>query len=70
MEQSTSPTYQPRGWGGTAGHVFRMIVCVLTSGFVFPHTFVEGMDLTAIQKKTAGALYDKDKKASESEPRF
>jgi hypothetical protein len=70
MEQSTSPTYMPKGGGGVAGHAFRMILCVLTGGFAFPNTFVEGMDLTALQNKTEGALYAKEKKGTSSKSRF
>ena len=36
-----------------------MIAMVFTGGFLFPNTFVEGMDCTAIQKETHGTLYDK-----------
>ena len=70
QEQSTSATYMPRGGGGAAGHAMRMIVCVLTGGFAFPNTFVEGLDLTAIQNRTEGLLYAKDKKGSDSKSRF
>jgi len=28
-----------------------MLVMVFTGGFIYPNTFVEGMDLTAIQKQ-------------------
>ena len=65
MEQSISPTMTPRGKGGHVGHVLRMITCVLTAGFAFPNAFVEGMDLTALQNKTEGQLYDKVKKGSD-----
>ena len=70
MEQTTSPTMVPRGDGGVVGHVLRMIACVCTGGFAYPNTFVEGMDLTAIQNKTEGVLYAKDKKSSASKSRF
>jgi hypothetical protein len=59
----------PRGGGGTAGHALRMVVCILTAGFGYPKTFVEGMDLTVLQKGTEGALYNKDKSAA-SKSRF
>ncbi len=70
MEQSTSPTYMPIGGGGAAGRALRIFACVLTGGFAFPNSFVEGMDLTALQNKTEGALYAKDKKGTESKSRF
>ena len=40
----------PVGPGGVPGHLFRMLVMIFTGGFMYPNTFVEGMDLTAIQK--------------------
>jgi len=61
MENTTSPTMMPMGKGGKAGHALRMIACVLTAGFAYPNTFVEGMDLTVLQKRTEGLLYDKVK---------
>jgi hypothetical protein len=69
MEQPVNPNMVPRGGGGLVGHVLRMITCALTGGFAFPNTFVEGMDLTAIQKSTQGILYDKQK-GSASKSRF
>ncbi len=63
MEQATpNPNVVPHGPGGFAGHLFRMILMICTGGFAYPNTFVEGMDLTALQKKTEGAIYDKEKK--------
>lgn len=44
-------TIVPVGPGGAPGHLLRMFVMVCTGGFVYPNTFVEGMDLTAIQKQ-------------------
>ncbi len=44
-------TIVPVGPGGTPGHLLRMLVMVFTGGFIYPNTFVEGMDLTAIQKQ-------------------
>jgi len=55
-------SFVPVGPGGTSGRIVRMIVMVLTGGFAFPHVFIEGMDCTAIQKKTQGTIYDKKKK--------
>ena len=34
----------------TLGHWMRMIICFCTFGFVYPNAFVEGMDLTNIQR--------------------
>ncbi len=65
-----NPNIVPVGKGGAAGHAFRMILMLLTCGFVYPNTFVEGMDLTAKQKDTEGMLYDKDKKAGANKSRF
>ncbi len=47
----SNPNVVPVGPGGVPGHIFRMVVMVCTGGFVYPNTFVEGMDLTAIQKQ-------------------
>jgi hypothetical protein len=70
MEQSiVSPTMMPRGAGGKSGHALRMIPCIFTAGFAYPNTFVEGMDLTAIQKITVGAPYGK-KTDTASKSRF
>ena len=41
-----------------AGHWIRMIICFCTFGFIYPNAFVEGMDLTAIQRAHEGKLYD------------
>jgi hypothetical protein len=46
----TKNTIVPIGGGGLPGHLARMVVMVFTGGFVFPNTFVEGMDPTALQK--------------------
>ena len=45
----TNKNVVPIGGGGLPGHLLRMVVMILTGGFVFPNTFIEGMDLTAIQ---------------------
>ena len=42
----------------TLGHWIRMIICFCSFGFVYPNAFVEGMDLTAIQRVQEGNLYD------------
>jgi hypothetical protein len=70
LETTLNPNVVPRGKGGVAGHAFRMITMFLTCGFAFPNTMVEGMDLTAMQQKTQGLLYDKDKKGAGSKSRF
>jgi hypothetical protein len=46
----TNKNVVPVGGGGLPGHLLRMVVMIFTGGFVFPNTFVEGMDLTGIQK--------------------
>jgi hypothetical protein len=67
--QSLNPNVTPVGAGGLPGMILRRVLTVCTGGFAFPNSFVEGMDLTAIQKKTQGILYDKDK-GSDSKSRF
>ncbi len=37
----------------------RIVICILTAGFVYPHAFVENMDLAEIQRKNEGELYNK-----------
>ena len=69
MEQSPNPNVTPLGPGGFPGLILRRLLMVCTGGFAFPNSFVEGMDLTAIQKKNQGILYDKDK-GSASKSRF
>ena len=69
MEKTVNPNVVPIGGGGVVGHALRMIICLCTGGMAFPNTFVEGMDLTAIQEKTQGQLYDKQKGAA-SKSRF
>ena len=59
MEESPNPNVVPVGPGGIPGRIFRMVAMVCTGGFCFPNAFVEGMDCTAIQKRTQGTLYDK-----------
>ena len=44
--------------------LFHMIICFCTFGFVFPNAFVEGLDLTAIQRATEGTLYDKKERVA------
>lgn len=65
-----NPNVVPVGGGGAPGRAFRMFLMLLTGGFAFPNTFVEGMDLTVRQKETEGMLYAKDKKASAGKSRF
>ena len=52
--EERNPNVVPMGPGGLPGHLFRMIVMICTGGFVYPNTFVEGMDLTALQKTHQG----------------
>ena len=42
----------------TLSHWLHMIICFCSFGFVYPNAFVEGMDLTAIQRGHEGTLYD------------
>ena len=58
MEQPRNRNMVPVGPGGTLGRIGRMIVMLSTGGLVYPNVFVEGMDCTAIQRKTEGNLYD------------
>ena len=46
----TNKNVTPIGGGGLPGHLLRMVVMICTGGFIYPNTFIEGMDLTAIQK--------------------
>jgi len=59
MEPNINRNIVPVGPGGILGHIGRKIAMVFTAGFAYPNVFVEGMDCTAIQKKTQGSLYDK-----------
>lgn len=62
MEQTRNPNVVPVGGGGTLGRIGRMIVMIFTGGMAYPNVFVEGMDLTAIQKEYEGNLYVKKEK--------
>ena len=53
----------PIGPGGVPGHLLRMLVMIFTGGFIYPNTFVEGMDLTAIQKVYQEPTEKNNKKA-------
>ncbi len=53
----------PIGSGGVPGHLLRMLVMIFTGGFIYPNTFVEGMDLTAIQKVHQEPTEKNNKKA-------
>ena len=59
MEQPVNPNVVPIGPGGVLGRIFRRIVMVCTGGFAYPNVWVEGMDCTALQRKSMGTLYDK-----------
>jgi hypothetical protein len=59
MEKKSKSTVVPRGKGGVGAHIVRMILCTLTGGMAYPNTFVEGMDLTAIQDKYVEAAIKK-----------
>ncbi len=56
VEQSTAAAAHETS--RTAGRWIRMTICFCTFGFVYPNAFVEGMDLTAIQRAHEGKLYD------------
>ena len=49
---SPNPNIVPVGPGGVPGRIFRMIVMLCSGGFLYPNTFVEGMDCTAIDNKS------------------
>ncbi len=59
MEQPRNRNVVPVGPGGTWGLIGRMFVMLCTGGMAYPNVFIEGMDCTAIQKKSEGNLYDK-----------
>jgi hypothetical protein len=44
---------------GLLGSIGRMIICVISAGFVYPNAFIEGIDTTKIQAETQGDLYKK-----------
>ncbi len=44
----------PVGAGGVLGHLGRMIIMVVTFGFVFPNAFIEGMDVREIDNQGGG----------------
>ena len=62
MERYQDEFTMPVGPGGAVGRIGRIIVMLCTGGMAFPNVFVEGMNLTEIQKRTEGALYDKKPK--------
>jgi hypothetical protein len=49
--ENRNPNVVPMGPGGVVGSIFRKIVMLCTAGFVYPNSFVEGMDLTTLDKK-------------------
>jgi len=49
----------PVGPGGIVGRIFRFIVFLCTGGFMYPNVCVEGMNVTTIQNRHHGQLYDK-----------
>ncbi len=44
------------------GRLGRMIVFFLTAGFAYPNVWVEGMDISGMQKINEGDMYTKKKK--------
>ena len=61
MEASQNPNVVPVGPGGLAGLIFRRLMMVCTGGFLYPNSWIEGLDCTALQKQSQGTLYDKKK---------
>ena len=59
MSQNTIGTVPSTSLG--LGHWFRMLIGLLSFGFIYPNSFTEGMDLTGIQDGNAGDMY-KNKK--------
>lgn len=59
MSDAANPNVVPVGPGGLPGRTWRFVVMVLTAGFVYPNTCVEGLDLTKVQNEQMGKLYDK-----------
>ena len=57
VEQSTAAAAADET-SHAAGRWIRMTICFCTFGFIYPNAFVEGMDLTAIQRAHEGKLYD------------
>jgi hypothetical protein len=51
----------PVGNGGILGRFGRIVVFLLTGGFLYPNVFIEGLDCTKIQNAMQGDLYDKKK---------
>ena len=61
-------TIVPIGPGGTPGHLLRMIVMIITGGFVYPNTFVEGMDLSGRSQPPQGQPDGDDDRHGEACP--
>jgi hypothetical protein len=59
MAEATNQMVVPVGPGGVAGRIWRFCVMLITLGFVYPNTCVEGLDLTKIQNEHEGKLYSK-----------
>ena len=51
----------PIGPGGMIGRLGRIVIFVITGGFLYPNVFIEGLDCTRIQDEMQGDLYDKKK---------
>ena len=51
-QTTTQPWYSP-------GRIGRFIGFLFTAGFAFPNVLVEDLDLSAMQTKQQGTLYDK-----------
>jgi hypothetical protein len=61
VEKGREKFVVPHGTGGTLGRFGRILIFVVTGGFLYPNVFIEGMDCTRIQDAMQGDLYDKKK---------
>jgi hypothetical protein len=59
MSEVQNSNVVPVGPGGVGGRIWRFFVMVITLGFVYPNTCIEGLDLTSIQNEQQGSLYSK-----------
>lgn len=61
LPRSTDRFAIPVGKGGTLAHIGRMVIMVLTFGFVFPNAFVEGLNLTDIDNSYSAKVGSQQK---------
>ncbi len=63
MAQPKYPVADPanpgKGAPMTIGRICRLLLFFVSFGYIFPKASIEGMDLTALQARTEGKLYDK-----------